>query len=123
MRVLGVIIAAIIVGTAVMLVIRRSYVDPRLRRRVSFPVRSNFFYENPVGLFLAVFATGGSMFPPFFRSAEKKAMNRVSLEILLDRHGTSFRFLTKPAPVKIYGLIRVVSRLGCGRAKVRNRQP
>jgi hypothetical protein len=33
MRVLGVILAAIIVGTAVMLFVRRTYVDPRLRRR------------------------------------------------------------------------------------------
>lgn len=59
--------------------------DSRLRRRVSFPVRSNFFYEHALGLFLGVFATGGSMFPPFFRSAGKKAMNRVSLEILLEK--------------------------------------
>ena len=57
--------------------------DGSLRRRVSFPVRSNFFYEHILGLFLGVLATGGSMFPPFFRAAEKKAMNRVSLEILL----------------------------------------
>jgi 1-acyl-sn-glycerol-3-phosphate acyltransferase len=59
--------------------------EEKLRRRVSFPVRSNFFYENPLGLLLGVVGTGGSMFPPFFRSAEKKAMNRVSLEILLSK--------------------------------------
>ncbi|HZX97569.1 MAG TPA: lysophospholipid acyltransferase family protein [Myxococcales bacterium] len=59
--------------------------EPKLRRRVSFPVRSNFFYEGPLGLFLCIIATGGSMFPPFFRAAEKKAMNRVSLEILLTK--------------------------------------
>jgi 1-acyl-sn-glycerol-3-phosphate acyltransferase len=58
---------------------------PRLTRRVSFPVRSNFFYETPLGLVMCVLGTGGSMFPPFFRSAEKKAMNRVSLEILLEK--------------------------------------
>jgi 1-acyl-sn-glycerol-3-phosphate acyltransferase len=56
---------------------------PRLGRQVSFPVRSNFFYESPLGLLMAVLGTGGSMFPPFFRSAEKKAMNRHSLGILL----------------------------------------
>lgn len=58
---------------------------PRLRRRVSFPVRSNFFYENPLGLLVGVATTGGSMFPPFFRSSQKKAMNRHSLEILVER--------------------------------------
>lgn len=63
--------------------------EEKLRRRVSFPVRSNFFYENPLGLFLGVVGTGGSMFPPFFRSAEKKPMNRVSLEILLSKLRTS----------------------------------
>ncbi len=58
---------------------------PRLGRQVSFPVRSNFFYETPLGLLMAVLFTGGSMFPPFFRSAEKKAMNRLSLGILLEK--------------------------------------
>jgi 1-acyl-sn-glycerol-3-phosphate acyltransferase len=58
---------------------------PRLSRRVSFPVRSNFFYERPLGLLISALFTGGSMFPPFFRSAEKKAMNRLSLGILLEK--------------------------------------
>jgi 1-acyl-sn-glycerol-3-phosphate acyltransferase len=58
---------------------------PRTLRHVNFPVRSNFFYENPVGTFLSLVFTGGSMFPPFFRSAEKKEMNRISLRILLDK--------------------------------------
>jgi 1-acyl-sn-glycerol-3-phosphate acyltransferase len=55
----------------------------RLGRRVSFPVRSNFFYETVPGLLIGMTFTGGSMFPPFFRSTEKKAMNRRSLDILL----------------------------------------
>ena len=58
---------------------------PRLTRRVNFPVRSNFFYERPQGLFLSAVFTGGSMFPPFFRSAEKKGMNRLSMSILLEK--------------------------------------
>jgi 1-acyl-sn-glycerol-3-phosphate acyltransferase len=52
---------------------------------VSFPVRSNFFYERALGLVMGVLFTGGSMFPPFFRSAEKKGMNRISLAILLEK--------------------------------------
>jgi 1-acyl-sn-glycerol-3-phosphate acyltransferase len=58
---------------------------PRLTRRVSFPVRSNFFYEGWLGLLMGMVGTGGSMFPPFFRAAEKKPMNRLSLEILLEK--------------------------------------
>jgi 1-acyl-sn-glycerol-3-phosphate acyltransferase len=44
-----------------------------LRSRFSFPVRANFFYENPVGLLICLVMSGGTMFPPFFRAAEKKA--------------------------------------------------
>src|SRR5207248_6024027 len=58
---------------------------PRLTRRVNFPVRSNFFYDTPLGILMSALLTGGSMFPPFFRSAEKKAMNRHSLDILQDK--------------------------------------
>jgi 1-acyl-sn-glycerol-3-phosphate acyltransferase len=36
-------------------------------------------------LLMGMLFTGGSMFPPFFRSAEKKAMNRLSLGILLEK--------------------------------------
>lgn len=57
----------------------------RLGRKVSFPVRSNFFYETVPGLLLGMTFTGGSMFPPFFRSSAKKAMNRLSLDILLQK--------------------------------------
>jgi 1-acyl-sn-glycerol-3-phosphate acyltransferase len=58
---------------------------PRLLRRVNFPVRSNFFYEGPLGIFVSLVFSGGSMFPPFFRSAAKKDMNRLSLRILIDK--------------------------------------
>jgi len=58
---------------------------PRLTRRVNFPVRSNFFYEGLPGLLMGAVFTGGTMFPPFFRSATKKGMNRVSLGILLEK--------------------------------------
>ena len=35
---------------------------PRLTRRVNFPVRSNFFYERPLGLFLSAVFTGAFFF-------------------------------------------------------------
>ena len=59
--------------------------DPRLRRRLSSPVRANFFYENPLGLLVCVLLSGGSMFPPFFRSPEKMAVNKRSLARLIER--------------------------------------
>src|SRR5258705_2961564 len=54
---------------------------PRLTRRVNFPVRSNFFYERPLGLFLNAAFTGGPMVPPFFRSPREKGMDPPSLGI------------------------------------------
>ncbi len=57
--------------------------DPGLRRRLSSPVRANFFYENPFGLLICVLLSGGSMFPPFFRSAEKMPVNKHSLGLLI----------------------------------------
>jgi 1-acyl-sn-glycerol-3-phosphate acyltransferase len=55
------------------------------RRNVSFPVRANFFYENPLGLVICLLLSGGTMFPPFFRSPSKRAFNAHSLGILLDK--------------------------------------
>jgi 1-acyl-sn-glycerol-3-phosphate acyltransferase len=57
----------------------------KLTQRLSFPVRATFFYENPLGLFLALFFSGGSMHPPFFRDASKKVENRAMLNELIDR--------------------------------------
>jgi 1-acyl-sn-glycerol-3-phosphate acyltransferase len=57
----------------------------RKRWRPSFPVRANFFYENPAGLFICLLLSGGSMFPPFFRKTRSKAFNRFSLGIVLEK--------------------------------------
>jgi 1-acyl-sn-glycerol-3-phosphate acyltransferase len=56
-----------------------------LKQRLSFPVRSNFFYENPVGLAICATMSGGTMFPPVFRAVEKKPFNKHSLAILIDK--------------------------------------
>lgn len=56
-----------------------------LRRRACFPVRANFFYENPVGLFLNVVFAGGSMFPPIFRGPAQRGFNAYALSLLVDR--------------------------------------
>src|ERR1700730_18798706 len=49
---------------------------PRLTRRVNFPVRSNFFYERPLGLFLSAVFTRGSMVPPLLRFVEDQSIDR-----------------------------------------------
>jgi 1-acyl-sn-glycerol-3-phosphate acyltransferase len=54
-------------------------------QRVNFPVRATFFYENPLGLAIGMLMSGGTMFPPFFRKAERKAFNKYSLGILLEK--------------------------------------
>ena len=59
--------------------------DPRVRRVQSSPVRANFFYENPFGLFICVLFSGGTMFPPFFRSPEKMPVNKLSLALLIEK--------------------------------------
>jgi len=59
--------------------------QPGQRRNCSFPVRANFFYENPLGLLICMALSGGSMFPPFFRSAEKMPFNKFGLALLIDK--------------------------------------
>ena len=52
-------------------------------RKIFFPVRSNFFYEHPVGVALNLFVAGGVMFPPIFREASKPSINRQSVDRLV----------------------------------------
>jgi 1-acyl-sn-glycerol-3-phosphate acyltransferase len=57
---------------------------------LNFPVRSEFFYDQPIGLFLNYFVAGGAMYPPIYRDAQRQALNSQSLETiveLLDRPG------------------------------------
>ena len=58
---------------------------PELRRHLSFPVRANFFYESPLGLLMCMVLSGGTMFPPFFRSAEKMSFNKAALALLIEK--------------------------------------
>lgn len=44
-----------------------------------FPVRANFFYEHPLGLFVNMVMAAFAMYPPIFRQPEKKAFNFFAL--------------------------------------------
>ena len=56
-----------------------------LRRRISFPVRANFFYEHPLGLLINLLLAGGAMFPPFFRLRDRHGVNEHALGLVVAR--------------------------------------
>lgn len=59
--------------------------------RLYFPVRANFFYERPLGMFVNFFVAGGAMYPPIFRQRERRELNDDALERavkFLDEPGT-----------------------------------
>lgn len=53
-----------------------------LHKRPAYPVRSEFFYNRPLGLLLNVAISGGSMWPPVFRDEKRKSLNPVGFEQL-----------------------------------------
>jgi 1-acyl-sn-glycerol-3-phosphate acyltransferase len=66
-----------------------------VRQRLLFPVRSEFFYDHPLGPLLNLLVSGMSMFPPLFRHGRKRALNERSLQRCiaeLRRPGTALGF-------------------------------
>lgn len=49
-------------------------------KRLYFPVRSNFFYDSPVGLLVNLAVAGAAMYPPVYREAERRALNDEALD-------------------------------------------
>jgi 1-acyl-sn-glycerol-3-phosphate acyltransferase len=49
-------------------------------KRMFYPVRSNFFYEHPLGTAVNFAIGGGSMYPPIFRDPGKAALNQVAVD-------------------------------------------
>jgi 1-acyl-sn-glycerol-3-phosphate acyltransferase len=49
-------------------------------RELLFPVRSNFFYERPVGVLLNVAISGTTMYPPIYRQADRRKLNDDALD-------------------------------------------
>jgi 1-acyl-sn-glycerol-3-phosphate acyltransferase len=48
-------------------------------RRLFFPVRTKFFYTNPLGLLINLAMSGCAMWPPVFRDERKAALNPTSM--------------------------------------------
>jgi len=49
-------------------------------QRLYFPVRSNFFYETPLGVLVNLAVGGGAMYPPIFRDRNKARLNDDALD-------------------------------------------
>ena len=49
-------------------------------RHLSFPVRSNFLYDQPLGVVVNAAIAGGAMYPPIFRQSERRQLNDDALE-------------------------------------------
>ena len=49
-----------------------------------FPVRSNFFYDQPLGIVVNAAIAGGAMYPPIFRQAERRALNDEALDKMVE---------------------------------------
>jgi len=53
-------------------------------KQLSFPVRSNFFYDQPLGIVVNAAIAGGAMYPPIYRQAERRAKNEEALEKMVE---------------------------------------
>ena len=49
-----------------------------------FPVRSNFFYDQPLGIVVNAAVAAGAMYPPIFRQAERRALNDDALDRMVE---------------------------------------
>lgn len=52
----------------------------RWAERLYFPVRANFFYEQPLGVLVNYLVGGGVMYPPIFRQSSRAERNKAALE-------------------------------------------
>jgi 1-acyl-sn-glycerol-3-phosphate acyltransferase len=73
-------------------VVTASLVARGMPHRIVFPVRSNFFYDHPLGIFVNGAMSFLAMYPPLFRDKERAALNLASLDELvwLLRRGGTF---------------------------------
>lgn len=53
-------------------------------KHLYFPVRSNFFYDQPLGMVVNAAVAGGAMYPPIFRQAERRSLNDAALDKMVE---------------------------------------
>ena len=53
-------------------------------RHLFFPVRSNFFYDQPLGIVVNGLVAGGAMYPPIYRQTERRALNDAALDKMVE---------------------------------------
>ncbi|HWO20914.1 MAG TPA: lysophospholipid acyltransferase family protein [Kofleriaceae bacterium] len=53
-------------------------------KRLYFPVRSNFFYDQPLGILVNAAIAGGAMYPPIYRQAERRVLNDEALDKMVE---------------------------------------
>jgi 1-acyl-sn-glycerol-3-phosphate acyltransferase len=53
-------------------------------KRLYFPVRSNFFYDQPLGIMVNAAIAGGAMYPPIYRQAERRKLNDDALDRMVE---------------------------------------
>jgi len=49
-------------------------------KHLFFPVRANFFYDQPLGVVVNAAIAGGAMYPPIYRQAERRQLNDAALD-------------------------------------------
>jgi 1-acyl-sn-glycerol-3-phosphate acyltransferase len=53
-------------------------------KHLFFPVRSNFFYDQALGIVVNATVAAGAMYPPIYRSAERRALNDDALDKMVE---------------------------------------
>lgn len=53
-------------------------------KHLYFPVRANFFYDSPLGMFVNAAVAGGAMYPPVYRQAERRQRNDEALDKMVE---------------------------------------
>src|SRR5262249_60723595 len=53
-------------------------------KHLYFPVRANFFYDQPLGVVVNAAVAGGAMYPPIYRQAERRALNDEAVDKMGD---------------------------------------
>ena len=56
------------------------YWRTNVSKRMFYPTRGTFFYDQPLGTAVNLFMSAGRMFPPVLREKEKRSFNRYSLD-------------------------------------------